>query len=248
MKIHKDFSTSYTTPSTNIFAGTNNLRKALASGSNAKLIRMWNEDCDFPIKVKNTIKDIRFYKSSGATMNTRAEIISSDMDENEKHIKLNYSNCFGINGSDEIYRKTGVLSKDNVFGMGVSHLVKVTDLIKLYKSLNDKRAEMLEDQYINESGLNGRHFFDTINYNKTSKWLVKKFKKKVWVVATYNNEHSKHKIPMLVKIMNWVMFPLKFIPTKSVLKMGEYIKYSFRIGDVINGYTIEFQIPKKFSF
>jgi len=43
--------TNWSSPSTNIFAGLNNLRKALNSGGNAKLEKRWNADCAFPIKV-----------------------------------------------------------------------------------------------------------------------------------------------------------------------------------------------------
>jgi hypothetical protein len=56
------------------------------------------------------------------------------------------------------------------------------------------------------------------------------------------------KIPVGVKILNVVMTPLKYIPKKSVLRMPEYKLVTFRVGDVINGLSIEFHIPKKFGF
>jgi len=77
--------------------------------------------------------------------------------------------------------------------------------------------------------------------------VSKKFKKKVWVVVTYYN-HKTYKIPFFVHVLNVLAWPLKFVPERSVLRMPEYTNYTYRIGDVVNGYAIEFQVPKKFSF
>lgn len=77
--------------------------------------------------------------------------------------------------------------------------------------------------------------------------VTKKFKHKVWVVVLYYN-HKKYKAPVLVHILNWVLYPLKFIPKKSVMIMPEYRLVTYRIGGVTNGYNVEFHIPKKFSF
>ena len=80
-----------------------------------------------------------------------------------------------------------------------------------------------------------------------SEQVSKKFKKKLWVVVRYFN-YPKVKVPFLVHVLNVLAYPLKFIPTKSVLRMPEYTNYSFRIGSVVHGFEVEFQIPKKFSF
>ena len=77
--------------------------------------------------------------------------------------------------------------------------------------------------------------------------IVKKFKHKVWVVVLYYN-HPIYKAPLAVKVLNVLAYPLKFVPEKSVLRMPEYTLYDFRIGSVVHGFKIEFQIPKKFSF
>jgi hypothetical protein len=79
------------------------------------------------------------------------------------------------------------------------------------------------------------------------KQVSKKFKHKVWVVVLYYN-YPKFKAPLMVHVLNFLAYPLKFIPEKSVLRMPEYTNYTFRIGGVMNGYSVEFQIPKKFSF
>ena len=56
--------TNWTSPKTNIFAGINDLRRALASGYKAKLIRAYNEQCEYPIKEKLENRDFRNYEFS----------------------------------------------------------------------------------------------------------------------------------------------------------------------------------------
>lgn len=77
--------------------------------------------------------------------------------------------------------------------------------------------------------------------------VVKKFKHKVWVVVLYYN-HPTYKAPFLTKVFNAILYPLKYVPRKSVLQMKEYRKVTYRVGAVTNGFSIEIQIPKKFGF
>ena len=129
--------TNWTSPKTNIIAGMNALRGALAAGENAKLERYWNQDCAYPIRV-----------------------------------------------------------------------------------------------------------------NRNLPWkeqVSKVFKHKVWVVVLYYN-HKPFKAPFLVHVLNVLAYPLKFIPRRSVLRMDEYTNVTYRVGDVIHGFSVEFQIPKKFKF
>jgi hypothetical protein len=89
-----------------------------------------------------------------------------------------------------------------------------------------------------------------IRENPKAPWkeqITKKFKHPVWVVVLYYN-YPKVKVPLMVHVLNVLAYPLKFIPTRSVLRMNEYTTYSFRIGSVVHGFEVEFQIPKKFSF
>jgi hypothetical protein len=89
-----------------------------------------------------------------------------------------------------------------------------------------------------------------IRINPKAPWkeqISKKFKHKVWVVVLYYN-YPKVKIPFMIHVLNVLAYPLKFIPQKSVLQMQEYTLYSYRIGSVVHGYKVEFQIPKKFKF
>lgn len=46
--------TDWTSPKTNIFSAINALRGCLASGHNARLIRLENENCSFPIRTRET--------------------------------------------------------------------------------------------------------------------------------------------------------------------------------------------------
>jgi hypothetical protein len=89
-----------------------------------------------------------------------------------------------------------------------------------------------------------------IRVNPKAPWkeqVSKKFKHKVWVVVLYHN-HPTYKAPFLVHVLNVLAYPLKFVPQKSVLQMDEYKLVSYRVGSVINGWQVEFHIPKKFSF
>jgi hypothetical protein len=89
-----------------------------------------------------------------------------------------------------------------------------------------------------------------IRVNPEAPWkeqVSKVFKHKVWVVVLYYN-YPKVKVPFMVHVLNVLAYPLKFVPERSVLRMPDYTLYSFRVGAVVHGYEIEFQIPKKFSF
>jgi hypothetical protein len=54
--------TNWSSPKTNIIAGINDLRKCLADGYKARLIRLENEKCAYPIKKKKKDQDFRNYK------------------------------------------------------------------------------------------------------------------------------------------------------------------------------------------
>lgn len=86
-------------------------------------------------------------------------------------------------------------------------------------------------------------FFD----RHISKHVVKQFKRKLWVVALDGKDENV-KIPFGVKVLNVFYTPLKYIPKHSVLRMDKYTLHTFRVGGVTNGYSVEFHIPKKFSF
>ena len=208
--------THWSKPKKNVFAGMLYLRQALAAGQNARLIKANNEDCAFPIKVRNSITDFRAYEFSVGLMKTRTSIIGDErMPAFEKYLSLNYKCCYGTQEAVDTYYKSGLLSKDNFKGVGRSHLVKVEDMVRFLLITGDKpRANMF----------------------------------KVWVVDLLRDDQPKPRTPFLIKILNILLYPTKFIPTKSVLRMDEYRCVTFRIGAVTNGISVEFHIPKKFSF
>jgi hypothetical protein len=89
-----------------------------------------------------------------------------------------------------------------------------------------------------------------IRINPNAPWdkqITKEFKHRVWVVVLYYN-HPRYRAPLMVKALNVLLYPLKYWPEKSVLRMPEYKCVTFRVGSVVNGFSVEFQIPKKFSF
>lgn len=247
--------TNYSSPKTNILSAVLSLRKALSYGYNAVLIKMNNEDCEYPImeNPNNKYFDYRDYESYSCYTTTYNKILNdSSMSDIEKELSLNYSLFFGLKESVEKYKSTGVLSKDNFLGMGVAHIIKVDDVIKFHESIGDTRyANLFKAHYKDESTRDGKHFFHFFNLKGAKNRTPKKFKHKLWVVALLGKS-ERVKTPIIIKILNAiinpVMYVLKFIPKKSVLRMPQYTLYTFRTGSVVNGYKIEFQIPKKFSF
>lgn len=246
----KNEKTNWSSPKTNFLHAINDLRKALASGCNASLVREYNEDCMHPIKIKKSKEDFRAYKFNYGILSNRKDILADpNTTEFEKHLTLNYKACYGTKEAVDKYYSTGVLSADNIKGMGMCHLVKITDLIKLFEEIDDDRAQMFHNQYLTEAGGMEKHFYDFFTTEYDNVWINKKFKHKLWVVQLHKEDV---KIPrlhsFLIKMLNAILYPIKYIPRKSVLKMPEYTNYTFRIGTVVNGFAVEFQIPKKFSF
>ena len=240
--------TNWSTPKTNIFSALLSLKAALTSGYNARLIKMRNEDCQYPIKNKHADDDFRNYCFHYGSFNTRKKIINStSMSDIEKYLTLNYSTCYGTKEAMEEYYETRKLTLDNFKGMGCSHLVKVDDIIKFFKTNPDQtlhqRADIYIKKYIDPEG-NYQGFFNIYRHKSDSPWSIKKFKRKLWVVEILK---GKPKTPVMIKILNAIAYPLKFIPKKDTLKMDSYTTHTFSIGS-INGLKFEIQIPKKFSF
>jgi len=241
--------TNWSSPKTNIVAGLLDLRKALAGGYKAKLIRARNEECEYPIKEKNQDSDFRNYEFSigyGSSINKiKADTNRSEF---EKQLSLNYVSVFGSDEAMKRYYETGVLGADNLKNMGRNHLVKVDDLIKFLEDSRDPRVNIYRDQYrAPEHVHDTTHLFDFFRYKHGSPYAIKNFKRKLWVVQLQGKEEN-GKLPAVIKVLNFLMYPLKFIPQRSVLRMPEYRLVSYRVGAVVNGFKVEFQIPKKFSF
>ena len=248
--------TNWSSPKTNIIAAVNDLRKCLASGCKARLIRALNEECEFPILLsKDEIsKDFRDYEFSIGTLRTKQEIRDDQsMSEFEKYLSLNYKANFGSAEAVEEYYATGKVTSANFFGMGRSHLVKVQDIIEFLQRSNDpkdKEYARMWYHYIDET--DDRHFYDTFRLKNRQQRQPKVFKHKLWVVQMVDSETEQPALSLgvriLMSIITGLVYPLKYVPRKSVLRMPEYTLYDFRVGDVINGFKVEFQLPKKFSF
>lgn len=242
--------TNWSSPKTNIIAGMLDLRKALAGGYKAKLIRARNEECEYPIKEKLQDLDFRNYEHSIGYPSSITKIKEDpNRSDFEKYLTLNYVSVFGSEEAMKRYYETGVVGADNFKNMGRAHLVKVDDLIAFLKETKDyQRANMYEQQYRAPEHVNDVcHFFDFFRYKHGSSYAIKKFRRKLWVVQLQGKD-EKVKVPAVIKVMNFLMYPLKYIPQRSVLRMPEYKLVSYRVGAVVNGFKVEFQIPKKFSF
>lgn len=246
----KIIGTTYASPYRNMFVAINALRKCLAKGNTAILIKAYNENCEYPIVTKEKIinKDFRNYTFSAGYLSTAEKIKTSNANDFEKYLSLNYKSCYGTPEAIKTYYKTSVVSKDNLKGIGHNHLIKVIDLIKYYESIGDlSYAKMFKEQYITGEEANNSHFYDFFKPINVSQREPLKFNKKLWIIQLLD-ETKPVKVPFAVKVLNILIYPFKFVPQKSILRMPKYTLYTFRVGSVINGLNIQLHIPKKFLF
>lgn len=257
--------TNYSSPKRSFFAGMNDLRHAMKDGSrNVRLEKRWNHECEFPINDKYSKNDFRDFEGYIGVMRSIDSIkADAQMGEFEKYLTLNFRQCFGTEEAVKAYYEHGIVTEDNIRSGGRSHLVKITDIIKYYQDrVNNCTAELHGDYkadcerlknytqfYITGETAHESHWVDLFHLKRdVPRWTPRKFKHKLWVVVTYHNYDKKFRVPLLAVVLNVLAAPLKFIPTRDVLRMPEYTNYTFRVGSVVRGYSVEFQIPKKFSF
>lgn len=250
--------THWSTPKTNVFSAVSDLSKALNAGYRAALIKEYNENVQHPIRKKNQHNDFRAYEFNIGIFSTHESIMNSNISDFEKYLSLNYKVCYGSQDAVNKYYQTGILSMDNIRGVGVSHLVKVTDLIELLKKNNPDgsksgRIEMLTKQYVNRNTQERVQVYDFFKlkggYNE---WAIKRFKNKLWVVTLLGNDEVAPKQPLMVKvllkIMNGIHMISKYIPKKSKIKLDDYTIHSFRFGNLSSGLIFEIHVPRKISF
>lgn len=156
---------------------------------------------------------------------------------------INYCGVFGTDEAIKNYRETGKFTKDNIKGIGRWYIAKRQDVINyLIKDGDEDRAACFD---LNNSQ---KHFVDNFHIKPECDRTPKKFKSKLWVVEMLKDSEPKTKTPLLVKLITVAVYPLKWIPRKRTLNMGNYKTVKYQWGDVINGFSVEFHIPKKFSF
>lgn len=252
----KNTKTTWTSPKTNIIAAANDLRKCLANGHKARLIRILNEDCEHPILLdrEELSKDFREYEFSIGTLRTKEEIKNDNsMSEFEKTLSLEYHSCFGEQDAIDKYYQTGVLSEGNFHGMGRSHLVKVSDMVDYLKRSDDKKNQeyaKVWEHYSSEE--DARHFYDTFRLKSRQYRTPKTFKHKLWAVEMLDKDSPATIQPKLISVLMFlikiIVTPLKFIPERTKVDMGDYYWTTYRIGSVTHGISVEIHRGKKFSF
>jgi hypothetical protein len=234
----------YTTPTHNFLKALNTLRRALAYGSNVRLMKVRNEDTNFPIRERIIGTPAEYTMSYGALYSINEIKAMKHLGELELDLTLNYQPVFGEKEAAEHYYKTGELSEKNFKGMGYCHLVKRSDVIKY---LTEKGEAERAAHWVLPTDPDKQTWMYPATRRDNTYWQPIKFKHKVWAVVMVGKDETPN-FQKWVKVLNVFMYPLKFIPKRSVLRMKEYTNYTFRVGGVTNGYSVEFQIPKKFSF
>ena len=194
--------------------------------------------------------DFRNYESYVGHAASRKGIQDDpNMTDFQKELSLKYVNCFGTQEAVDQYYSGGKLSPDNHLGMGRSHLVLATDLITMLLESQDKRrAGLYQRQYTTEGYDEVCHMYNFYRYKHGSMHIPKIFKTKLWVVVLLDDDEKQPRTPVLVHVLNALAYPLKFVPQRSVLNMDEYKCVTYRIGAVTRGFSIQIQIPKRFSF
>jgi len=76
-------------------------------------------------------------------------------------------------------------------------------------------------------------------------WIPDPAVSRVFVIA---HNRSQEPDKRYQRFLMWLWRPLRYIPAKSVLRMPEYTDYTIRIGGITHGYSVQFQIPKKFGW
>jgi hypothetical protein len=175
------------------------------------------------------------------------------MSEFEKTLSLEYHACFGDADAVKKYYETGVLSSGNFNGMGKSHLVKVSDMIEyLQNSIDPKDHEYAKLWMHYSSEEDVRHFYDSFRLKCAQYRTPRYFTHKLWAIEMLDKDTNMVNvnpwtIRALMFLIKIIVYPLKYIPSKSVLDMKEYKVITYRIGRVINGFSVDIHIPKKLA-
>ncbi|MDF2880206.1 MAG: hypothetical protein K0R54_763 [Clostridiaceae bacterium] len=112
------------------------LLSAIDAGKNAWIEIRKNGDQDIPIMISNPELDhpknwTMFY---GCRRNLKELENRSYINDMEKELTYNYTTCFGPEKAVDNYYATGQLTKDNFFGIGMCHAVKISDCIEYRKN------------------------------------------------------------------------------------------------------------------
>ena len=128
--------------------------------------------------------DFRNYEFQIGHASSRNKIAQrDDLSAFEKYLALNYVTRYGTPEAVEKYYSTGMLSKDNDLGIGTSHLVAASDLIRFMVVCGEhERANRYIRQYETDGYDDVQHWFDFYRYKHGSQWAVRKFRRKLWVV------------------------------------------------------------------
>ena len=227
--------TNWSEATLNPFKAIGNLISCLRDGNNAWIERQENGKQDYPLLEENPdLSKIEYWKCSMQPYSDDWETTKQEILDDPKLLPMaktlmtEYCTMFGSQQEYDAYLQTGVAKFG---GIGKQFFVKYDDLIKQRKS---EGTEM--------DG--STRFYPMVSPIERYK-QVSKTKRKVFVIV---NDNKEARLPRWVRAINVITYPLRFIPKRSVLRMDDYTNYTFSIGAVSNGYSVEFQIPKKFSF
>lgn len=226
------YSTQWTRATTNPAKAIKALISCLQAGNVAFIARINNKDAVYPIQIKNPA--LNYHKNwemaYGVPFNRHDVDTKNYFNKTEEDLTRNYTYSF-----DHYRCKNGHLFiKDKTKSL-ICPMCSAG-----YKDCHQEcRPVKLDDP--------GSRTWVTVWRPKKEfpYWLPASIDGKVLTVAYYDDPKE---AKWFERLMYYLYSPLKFIPQKDYMNMGDYKTITYRIGGIINGFKISFQIPKKFGF
>ena len=213
----------WNTPKKSLFKALIDFINCVSFGYECSLIRIDNEKCNPFIKRKNPIlNNINNWSSSYGTPENRKELEEKKyFNKIERELTLNY--YYNFNNYLCCNGHNFIFLPGKTRGCPKCGEVNYKQSCKIKKR---KKAESVFF-YTHWKPKQGIPYYIPDNIGK------------VWVIKMENKK---------VNLITKILYLLKWIPRKSILNIGNCKNITFRIGSISNGYSVEIQIPKKFSF
>ena len=130
--------TSWTEATTDYVVALQSLISAVEAGKNAWIEIRKNGEQDFPIMIPNpALNHPKAWTMCYATKRNEEDLLNHRyLNETEKELTYNYTTAFGEQEAIDRYYETGVLTKENFFGVGICHAVKIKDAIEYRKNID----------------------------------------------------------------------------------------------------------------
>lgn len=193
--------TNWTTAMVNINEALLAVISCLDAGKNAWLEIRDNGDQEYPIQIVNPDLDNPFNWEAYMGIprcNKKHLNYSKPLNETEKILEDEYTQCFGTEEAIKIYQETGKITKGLINSMGISHPVRMSDA-NLY------RKEISKDNYVYGSWMNLWKPKKSVDILITDPTIEKVF------VVCYNDELASDRKESVAKAIELLQTYLKMM-------------------------------------